>query len=184
MNKIVQRWDCCKSFFLGLKIILLIVGVSVMSRLVPWPLKYKVAFITQIIPTSSTFYPGLLPKKEDHHFDNFQQLWCKKQLFHKKKLRKHWHLLFWRLYKANLAHFHPNLKRYYLCASTQTLPKALQTQTINDLTLASHLWRSARADKKWWFYVAHKQTDRHFIIIYISTSTRPDRAIPVKPKSR
>ena len=35
------------------EMILLIVGVSVMSRLVPWPLKYKVAFITQIIPASS-----------------------------------------------------------------------------------------------------------------------------------
>ena len=35
------------------EMILLIVGVSVMSRLVPWPLKYKVAFITHIIPASS-----------------------------------------------------------------------------------------------------------------------------------
>ena len=40
------------NWFFFFSIILLIVGVSVMSRLVPWPLKYKVAFITQIIASS------------------------------------------------------------------------------------------------------------------------------------
>ena len=36
--------------------------------------------------------------------------------------------------KVNFAHLHPNLDNYYLCASTQTLPKALEPQTINNLT--------------------------------------------------